>query len=97
MSNQLWLRRSIWHWKNLFKEYKIDPSNVQIEVHLRKLWVFEVFWHPMMRLAHKLVITISSYLRVINISKGGSFYKVLKGDLEESRGGVWMVGEGIDS
>jgi hypothetical protein len=42
----------------------------------------------MMRKAHKLIIIISSYLRTINSSKGGSFYKVLERDLEESRGGV---------
>jgi hypothetical protein len=42
----------------------------------------------MMIITHKLVIIVSSYLRTINSSKGGSFYKVLERDLEESRRGV---------
>jgi hypothetical protein len=50
----------------------------------------------MMRIAHKLVITTSSYLRTTSSCKGGFFYKALEGDLEENRGGVWVVG-GVDS
>jgi hypothetical protein len=42
----------------------------------------------MIRIVHKLVITVFGYLRTINSSKGGSFYKVLEGDLEESKEGV---------
>jgi hypothetical protein len=48
--------------------------------------MFQNFQHPMMRIAHKLVKIVFVYLRTIGISKGGSFYKVLEGDLEESRG-----------
>jgi hypothetical protein len=42
----------------------------------------------MMKIAHKLVIIVSGSLRTIGSSKGGSFYKALEGDLEESKGGV---------
>jgi hypothetical protein len=51
----------------------------------------------MMRIAHKLIIIVFGYLRTINSSKGGSFFKLLEGDLEESRGGVRVVGNKIDS
>jgi len=50
----------------------------------------------MMRIAHKLVKIVFVYLRTTDISKGGSFYKVLEGDLEESRRCMWVVGEGVD-
>jgi hypothetical protein len=79
------LRQLIWNWKDLSKGYKIDPSNIEIGVHLKKLWVFEMFWHPMMRIVDEVVITIFGYLRTISNSKGGYFYKVLEGDLEESK------------
>jgi hypothetical protein len=39
----------------------------------------------MMRIVDKVVITIFGYLRTISNSKGGYFYKVLEGDLEESK------------
>jgi hypothetical protein len=74
-SNQLQLRKLILHWKDLLKGCKIDLSNIQIGVHLKKLWVFEMFWHPMMRIVDE----------AINNSKRGYFYKVLEGDLEESK------------
>ncbi len=42
----------------------------------------------MMKIAHKLVIIVYSYLRIISSSTRGSFYKKLEGDLEESKRGV---------
>ncbi len=84
-SNQLQLKQLIWHWKDLSKGCKIDFSNIQFGVYLKKLWVFEMFWYPMMRIVDKVVRIIFGYLRTISSSKGGSFYKVLEGDLEESK------------
>ncbi len=74
-----------WHWKDLSKGCKIDPSNNHIGIHLKKLWIFEIFRHPMIRIVDKVVIIVFGYLRMISNSKGGSFYKFLEGDLEESR------------
>ncbi len=45
----------------------------------------------MMRIADKVVITIFGYLRMINSSKGGSFYKKIEGDLEESKLECYLV------
>jgi hypothetical protein len=39
----------------------------------------------MIRIADKVVTIVFGYLRMISNSKGGCFYKVLEGDLEESR------------
>jgi hypothetical protein len=39
----------------------------------------------MMRIVDEVVISIFGYLRTINNSEGGYFYKVLEGDLEESK------------
>jgi hypothetical protein len=45
----------------------------------------------MMRIADKVVIIIFGYLRTINNNKGGSFYKVLEGNLEESKLECYLV------
>jgi len=50
-----------------------------------------MFWHPMMRIVDKVVRIIFDYLRTISSSKGGSFYKVLEGDLEESKLECYLV------
>lgn len=38
-----------------------------------------------------------NYNWMIGSSKRGSFFLIFEGDLEESRGGMWVVGEGVDS
>jgi len=45
----------------------------------------------MMKIANKVVRIIFGYLRTISNSKGGSFYKVLEGDLEESKLECYLV------
>jgi len=45
----------------------------------------------MMRIADKVVRIIFGYLRMISSSKRGSFYKVLEGDLEESKLECYLV------
>jgi hypothetical protein len=45
----------------------------------------------MIRIADKVVIIVFGYLRMISNSKGGSFYKAVKGDLEESRLECYLV------
>jgi hypothetical protein len=45
----------------------------------------------MMRIADKVVRIIFGYLRTINSNKGGFFYKVLEGDLEESKLECYLV------
>jgi hypothetical protein len=45
----------------------------------------------MMRVVDKVVVTIFGYLRKINNSKGGSFYKVLESNLEESTLECYLV------
>ncbi len=44
-----------------------------------------------MRVVDKVVVTIFGYLRKINNSKGGSFYKVLESNLEESTLECYLV------
>jgi 16S rRNA G1207 methylase RsmC len=45
----------------------------------------------MIRIADKLVIIVFGYLRMISNSKRGSIYKVLEGNLEESRLECYLV------
>jgi hypothetical protein len=45
----------------------------------------------MIIIANKVVIIVFGYLRMISNSKGGSFYKVLEGNLEESRLECYLV------
>ncbi len=49
----------------------------------------------MQKTIDKVVIIVFGYLRMINISEVGSFYRTLE-DFEESIGGVWVIGKGID-
>ncbi len=45
----------------------------------------------MIRIADKVVVIVFGYLRIISNSKGGSFYKVIEGDLEQSRLECYLV------
>ncbi len=45
----------------------------------------------MITIVDKVVIIVFGYLRMISKSKGGFFYKVLQGDLEESRLECYLV------
>jgi hypothetical protein len=45
----------------------------------------------MIRIVDKVVIIVFGYLRMISNSKKGSIYKVLEGNLEESRLECYLV------
>jgi hypothetical protein len=45
----------------------------------------------MIKIVDKVVIIVFGYLKMISNSKRGPFYKVLEGDLEESRLECYLV------